>query len=139
MSKKRYVLDSYAVLSLLFGEEASHEVKTLLSSAEKGKNEVFMHWNNLAEVYYIIRKRESQKKALEAISLMKALSIQFVEFDEVLWLKAAEIKGSYSVSFCGAFVAATAYLIDATIVTGDPEFKKLQDQFSIHWLTKKKK
>ena len=139
MNKKRYVLDSYAVLSLLFGEAASVEVMAILSGAEKGKNEVFIHWNNLAEIYYIIRKQESQKRALDAISLVKALPIQFIEFDEMLWLKAAELKGTHPISFCDAFAAATADVTDAIIVTGDPEFKKLQDQFSIHWLTKKKK
>ena len=139
MNRKRYVLDSYALLSLLFGEAASVEVKSILHESEKAKNEVFMHWNNVAEVYYIIRRQGSQKKALEAISLVKALPIKFIEFDEVLWLKAAELKGTYPISFCDAFVAAMADLLDATIITGDPEFKKLQDKFPIHWLAEKKK
>ena len=114
-------------------------MKKILNDAQTGKVEIFMHWNNVAEVYYIIRKQEPQKKALESVALMKALPIQLIEFDEVLCLKAAETKGTYPISFADAFVVATAEIMDATIVTGDPELKKLEDQFSFHWLTKKGK
>jgi predicted nucleic acid-binding protein len=136
---KRYVFDSYAILSLLFKEASSAQVKKILRDAHMGEVEVLMHWNNIAEVYYIVRKQESQKKALETIALIKALPIQCIEFDEVLWLKAAEIKGTLPISFADAFVAATAQHMDGIIVTGDPEFEKLGEHVPIHWLSRKKK
>jgi len=40
----RYVLDNFAVLALLFGEEGAKEVKRILREAQEGKATVFLHW-----------------------------------------------------------------------------------------------
>ena len=136
---KGYVLDSFAVLALLYGEKGAGEVKRILREARDGIVEVFLHWNNLGEVYYIIRKGNPRGKALEAVALVKALLLQLVEFDEVLWLKAAELKGTFHISYADAFAAATAQMKEAALVTGDPEFEALEEQVPVHWLPQKKK
>jgi len=130
----RYVLDSFAVLAFLFGEEGAGEVKRILRKAEEGEAAVFFHWNNLAEVYYIVRRESSRRRALEAIALVKAMPIRLIEFDESLWLKAAELKATFPISYADSFAAATACTMDAKLVTGDPEFKALGDLIAIHWL-----
>jgi len=131
-------LDSFAVLALLYGEEGSGEVKRILKEARDGIAEVFLHWNNLGEVYYIIRKGKPRRKALEVVALVKTLPLQLVEFDEALWLKAAELKGTFPISYADAFAAATAQVKAAALVTGDPEFEALEGQVPIHWLPRKK-
>lgn len=132
------MLDSFAVLSLLYGEEGSGEVKRMLREARTGRIDVFLHWNNLGEVYYIIRKEEPRMKALEVVALVKALPLQRVEFDEGLWLKAAELKGTLPISYADAFAAATAQVKEASLVTGDPEFEVLEGHVPIHWLAQKR-
>lgn len=127
------------MLALLYGEEGSGEVKRILREARGGMTEVFLHWNNLGEVYYIIRKGKPRRKALEAVALIKALPFQLVKFDEALWLKAAELKGTFPISYADAFAAATAQVKGAALVTGDPEFEALEGQVPIHWLPQKKR
>jgi len=52
---------------------------------------------------------------------------------ELIW-KASEIKAEYSISYADCFAAATALKYKATILTGDPEFKKLEAIVSVEWL-----
>ena len=136
-SSGRYVLDSFAVLALLFGEGGAGEVKEVLREAQGGKALVFLHWNNLAEVYHIVRRASSRRKALEAVALVKALPVQLVEFEEALWLEAAELKATFPISYADAFAAATACVKGAELVTGDPEFEALKGRVQIRWLSRK--
>ena len=53
----RFVLDAWAVLALLQGEEpAASRVKTLLNAAREGAVELFISILNLGEVIYRIGK-----------------------------------------------------------------------------------
>ena len=56
----------------------------------------------------------------------------------VLWsdlvYAAAELKGSYTIFSANAFLLATALREKVTIVTGDPEFEKVQSLCRIEWV-----
>nr|CAI64266.1 hypothetical protein [uncultured archaeon] len=60
--------------------------------------------------------------------MVKRLPIEFVQVDERIALIAGRVKATYSVSYADAFVVATAIMKEATIVTGDPEFKSIDMQ-----------
>ena len=47
---------------------------------------------------------------------------------------AAHVKARFPVSYADAFVVALAQELKATIVTADPEFKKVESLASILWL-----
>jgi len=128
--RSKIVLDSYAVLSLLFGEEPGKKVKKLL----KEDNEIYLNWNNLVEIYYIVQREESKEKAIKTISLIKAWSINLVEFDERIWLLAGDYKSKGRISFADAFAIATAKNFNAVLVTGDPEFKPFEKEIKINWI-----
>ncbi len=49
-------------------------------------------------------------------------------------LEASRIKATYSISYADCFVVATALKENAPIVTGDPEFKKVQEIVTIEWI-----
>ena len=49
-------------------------------------------------------------------------------------LAAAHIKAHYAISYADAFVVSLAQEVNATIVTADPEFKKVQSLAEILWL-----
>ncbi len=48
-------------------------------------------------------------------------------------MAAAHIKAEHQLAYADAFAAALAVSNGATLVTGDPEFKVLEDSLSIHW------
>jgi ribonuclease VapC len=49
-------------------------------------------------------------------------------------IEAAKIKGQYALSFADCFAVATAVKEKATVVTGDPEFRKVEELVGIDWL-----
>ena len=48
--------------------------------------------------------------------------------------QAAEFKAEYGISYADCFVLACAIEQAATIVTGDPEFRKVSHLVRIHWI-----
>ena len=60
--------------------------------------------------------------------------MEFVDAGQELSLKAADYKAGYRIAYADAFVAAFAELTDFVLVTGDPEFKMLEERLSIEWL-----
>ena len=49
-------------------------------------------------------------------------------------MRAAEIKAQYAISYADCFAAATAEKLSASIITGDPEFKKVEHLVSVDWI-----
>ena len=49
-------------------------------------------------------------------------------------LSAAEIKAEYTISYADCFAVATALNFGASIITGDPEFKKVEHLVNVDWI-----
>jgi len=62
------------------------------------------------------------------------LGFRIVPASDSLVYAAAELKGSYAISYADAFLLATALREKATIVTGDPEFRKVEFLRRIRWI-----
>ncbi len=62
------------------------------------------------------------------------LGFRIVPASDSLVYAAAELKGSYAISYADAFLLATALQERATIVTGDSEFKKVELLCRIKWI-----
>ena len=65
---------------------------------------------------------------------LSAISIEFIPVGRELANAAAEIKSRFGLSLADAFAAVLAELLDAQLVTGDPEFKPLKKELKILWL-----
>ena len=126
--KAKYVLDSFAILAYLAEEEGADVVEDLLNRAESGGVNLYLNYVNLGEVYYITFREKDVNEANETIVLVKRMPIEFVQVDERIALIAGRIKATYSMSYADAFVAATAIVKEAEIVTGDPEFESIDMQ-----------
>jgi len=126
--KAKYVLDSFAILAYLAGEEGADIVDDLLNKAEKEEVKLYLNYVNLGEVYYIIFREKDVNEANESIVLIKRKQIELVQVDERIALIAGRVKATYSMSYADAFVVATAIVKEAKIVTGDPEFTGIEAQ-----------
>lgn len=123
---KRYVLDSWALLAWLGGEEpADAQVQALMDSAEAGRVELCMSIINFGEVYYATARKSGIEKAREDRKSLLQSPIRFVEVDDDLVLEAAEIKAAQALAYADAFAAALTVRLKAVLVTGDPEFDVL--------------
>jgi len=131
-----YVMDSYALLAYLEAEYGGKRVHQLLSEAEKGRNRLFMCVVNLGEVLYIVERERGLHKAQEVLARIDELPVDVIDADRTITLAAAHLKKSFPIAYADCFAAALAHLKNAVLVTGDPEFKKIEagHNIRIEWL-----
>jgi ribonuclease VapC len=132
---EKLVLDSFALLSLYHREPGWQVVQRALYDQEKARTRAVLNWINWGEFYYIVKRRVGPAKTMEALRLLEQLPIELFPVDQALVRAAAEIKSAHLLSYADAFCAATAQRVDATVLTGDPEFESVQRLVKIRWLT----
>jgi ribonuclease VapC len=133
-SSVNYTLDSYAVLAYFQQEKGSNTVKELLKKASQNQCKIYFCIINLGEVIYIIEKEKGLSAVQMALSRIKELPIEVVIANEEITLQAAHIKANYPISYADCFAAAVAKIFRGLLVTGDPEFKLLQNYIDIIWI-----
>lgn len=127
----KYVLDSFALLAFFHKQNGWERIKNLIQNANSGGIELFISIINMAEVkYMLVRKGKYSPQVIAAID---ALPVTVVSADEYIE-QVIKLKAEYAVSLAGCFGAAVALHLDCPIVTGDPEFKKLEKILKIDWL-----
>jgi uncharacterized protein len=131
---KRIVFDAHAILRWTQKESGYQKVKSLMVACREGSVSGYMNRINLGEVHYKTIRVLGQEGAKDFMENFIQLPITIVLPDEPLIWKAAELKAQYPVSFADCFAAATALIHNASVLTGDPEFKKLSEVISVEWL-----
>ncbi len=135
--KKKRLLDSYAVLAYLNKEDGYEKVRTVLANAQKSGLAVLMNEMNVAETYYILcRKRGHEQAEYFLDTVLAGLPVSIISNDFNAVISAAEIKARHALSFADCFAVATAHRENAFILTGDPEFKNVENFVEIDWLIK---
>jgi ribonuclease VapC len=131
-----YVLDSYALLAYLEAEPGSDRVRELLEAAKGGKCHLYMCVVNLGEVMYIVERERGLPKAQETLARIDELPIAIIDVDRVLTLAAAHLKKDCPIAYADCFAAVLSQLKNATLITGDPEFRKIKADcdVQIEWL-----
>ncbi|MEK7686746.1 MAG: PIN domain-containing protein [Verrucomicrobiota bacterium] len=131
------VLDSFALLAFLRGEAGDDKVAALLEKA--GACDVPLHMTevNYAEVEYMVIRKDGAERWAEVARDLPTLPIEFHPADRELADLAADFKSRLSFSLADAFAAALAKKLKAELVTGDPEFKAVEKEIKIQWLTAK--
>ena len=128
------VLDAYAVIAFLEREPGyEHVEKHLDHAAQIGRN-LLLCTINWGEVYYNVMRETSSAKAEDVRRFMDTLPIELVPADEDLARQAAIYKASHKMSYADCFAAALAKKHKAILVTGDKDFKALEDELKISWL-----
>ena len=136
--RKKFVLDSYAMIGYLENETFSDKVQDLLFAARDGIVTLYFHMIHLGEVYYITMREQGQTLADLAYSRIKSLPLLLVDrINEDLVRKAATLKALHPVSHADSFAAALAMIKECPLLTGDPEFSSLEKKgiLRIEWLT----
>ena len=122
----RYVLDSYALLVFFKRQPGWHEVQKLLSEAATSGENLLMALINWGEVHYVTLRDRGQKDAEKVVQVIDILPITIVSPDRAMTLQAGTFKALGGIAYPDCFAAALAAKENASVVTGDPEFKKLE-------------
>jgi ribonuclease VapC len=131
---KAIVLDSWAVMAYLEDEPAAEQVADLIADANEDGTPLLMTVVNLGEVWYIIARETTESEAERSIAEIKQLGIEIVDADWLLARQAAGLKAKHKMSYADGFAAALARHKKAHLVTGDHEFKQVEQEIQIIWL-----
>jgi predicted nucleic acid-binding protein len=134
---KRLVLDAHAMLALLSTEPVGERAVEII-----GRSEPWMTLVNLGEVTYIVERRQGRVAADTVYARLLApepivgdTPISWVPIDRTLVRRAASLKAAGGLSYADCFAAAAAALLGCPVLTGDPEFRKAEeDGIEIIWL-----
>lgn len=130
---ENYVLDSFALLTY-FNREAGHGIVSDLLLRTINDARLYMSIMSLGELVYIFERRLGLDQANAMLADLRRLPVVLCAVDESRILDAAHIKAQYPLAYADAFVVALAQEINATIVTGDPEFAQISHLAPILWL-----
>jgi predicted nucleic acid-binding protein len=130
----RYVLDSSALLAYLADEAGAGQVQRLLADGKRGSARTFMSVINLGEVLYITERHRGLEEAQRIAGVIEQLPILVVDADRVLTFRAAHVKANHAISYADSFAVAMAQEFAATVVTGDPEFERVEHLVSVMWI-----
>lgn len=124
---KHYILDANAVLRYLIGSgsESGEKVRSLVLDAKQGTTRLSMSVINLGEVLYTLMRSIDVARALQMIlSVQQVVAIADADVERTT--QAAILKYQYKLGYADSFAASLAIEYDATVVSADPSFEKLE-------------
>jgi ribonuclease VapC len=129
-----YVLDSFAILALVKAETGSSRVAELLNGARRRQHKVFLGLVNLGEVLYRMEREAGQNIVPIMVQRIQESNVTLATVDLELAIAAAHIKARLPIAYADCFAIALAQRENATVVTGDPKFRKAEAVVNIEWL-----
>jgi predicted nucleic acid-binding protein len=134
MSPGPYLFDSHALLVFFQKEKGYHKVFQLLEKTPIAETAKFLNAINLGEIIYIVKREFGDRKKMEILAHIARMGLTILPVPNALIFQAAEYKAQYPLSYADCFVLASALEKKAVIVTGDPEFKKVEHLVDIFWV-----
>ena len=134
MQKGPFIFDSHALLKFFQKERGYEKVVRLLEEIRKTNATKYINAINLGEIIYSTKKEFGDQKKLEVLANIERLNFTILPIPNNLIFRAAEYKAQYALSYADCFALASAVEQNATLVTGDPEFKKVEHLVNIVWI-----
>ena len=135
----KYVLDSFAMIAYFEDEPGADKVSEILRVVMDRKAKGFMSVINWGEMYYNTMREQGVEEAERVLTQFDKYPIKLIEADRRLTYEAAKLKARYKIAYADCFAAALTLSLNALLITGDPEFKKLAQELSIEWIATKEK
>jgi ribonuclease VapC len=131
---KAYVLDTWAVIAYLEDEPSGKQVEDLIATAIEEQIPIYMSVVNVGELWYTVAREISEEEADISVKVLRDLRIQIEDADWTLTQEAARFKSQNKMSYADCYAAALAKVKKAELITGDREFKPLEDEIRIQWV-----
>ncbi len=128
------VLDTWALLAYLQAEPAGPVVRGALEAARQDGRRVLLSGMSVGELCYIVERRLGTVAVQDLLSGLEDLGLGIVYPDRATILAAAHVKAHFPISFGDAFVVSLAQAEGATVMAGDPDFRKIGRLVPIDWL-----
>jgi len=134
MPKGPFVFDSHALLKFFQKEKGYEKVLHLLEEIKRAGATKYINAINLGEIIYTTKREFGDQKKMEVLANMERLNFRVLPIPNHLIFQAAEYKAQFSISYADCFALASAVEYRAAIVTGDPDFRKVEHVAEIFWI-----
>lgn len=134
MPGKPLVFDSYALLKLFQKEPGHKQIADALDEARRKDIPLYISVINLGEIIYITQREFGDHKKIEVLAHVERLGFVILPATNDVVFEAAEQKARYSISYADCFTLVSAIRQNAVIVTGDPDFKKVEHLVKVLWV-----
>jgi len=134
MDRGPFIFDSHALLKFFQKEKDYEKVIHLLEEIKRLGVTKYINAINLGEIIYATKREFGDQKKLEVLANIERLNFTVLPIPNNLILQAAEHKAQYNISYADCFALASAIEHKAILVTGDPEFKKVEHLVEIMWV-----
>lgn len=128
------VIDSHALMAFLEREPGFEKIESLFVHAVEKDINLLMSAVNFGEVCYIVLRECGRQKLEEVVKAIESLPIDVLPADKELAKEAGDFKAYKKMSYADCFAAALAKVNKAELITGDKEFKEVENVISIRWL-----
>lgn len=128
------VLDSWALLAFFEGQSAAQKITDLFQQAAEIGHTLLMSVVNWGEVLYVIESRHGEEKKNAIEQLMAQMHLTIVDATKEQTRLAAHLKASTKLPYADSFAAALALYNGSILVTGDRDFKRVEERIKIQWL-----
>ncbi len=126
--KPRILLDTKPIIKLLAKEEGWEQVAAIMTNIEAGKIEAAISVVTLTEIYYKYQQEGRPDLATTRTDQLRySTYIEKITIDDTVAVKAGELKGKYKIPIADAYIAASAHAWNGTVISDDPDFKKIKE------------
>jgi ribonuclease VapC len=129
------ILDASALVAYLWKQSGYEKVQDIFTKATDDEKRLLMTTVNLGEVYYLLLRDHGPEDADKILKVIETLPIDFVEIDMRLAKQAAVYKATKKLPYVDCFAAALANLQKGEVITGDKEFKVIENEVKIVWIS----
>jgi ribonuclease VapC len=128
------VLDSHALLVYFEKEPGWEQVTRHLTASANDESTLLLSVVNWGEVDYVTRRVYDPDAAAEVRGVIEVLPIEIRDADRPIAQSAARLRAGGGLSHADGFAAGLADLADGAVLTGDPEFERIEDLVDVRWL-----
>ena len=131
------VLDAWVVMGRLKDQEsAATTMEALWQRARTREVSLILHSINLGEVYYLTAKAKGTHTAEMVLDDLRFRRLQIWPVSDEMVLDAARLKARFAISYADSFAVLTARILEAPLVTGDPELRPVEraGEVELDWI-----
>ena len=130
-----HVLDAHALTAYFEKESGYEKVQELLTEAASNGRPLLLSAVNWGEVFYVTYREHGKSAADQIARLMDEFPLEIVSVDVSIAHQAAIYKATHKMSYADCLAAALAKSRKAALVTGDRDFKQIEGEVRIQWLS----
>ena len=128
------VFDSSALLTYFEAQPGYEKVTDIFEESGKQPFEIFVSIVNWGEVLYLVERKHGVHRRDAIEHLMNQMNLEVISPGKETTRKAAHLKAVHKLPYADCFAAALAMEKKAVLVTGDKDFKTVENQVDVLWI-----